>query len=120
MMRRRLLNTWMLQGLVAPLLACSTLGQVHAQDDMPVARIEFNDGAVNTRLIEVPARTRFRLEMVTTGKTPAEFEARSLGVEIVIPPGATRTRAIPPKLAGKYPFFDDFHMETTQGHIIVK
>ncbi|MCD6663536.1 MAG: cupredoxin domain-containing protein [Comamonas sp.] len=119
MMRRRLLNTRMLQGLVVPLLACA-LGQVHAQDNMPVAHIEFNDGAVNTRLIEVPARTRFRLEMVNAGKTPAEFEARSLGVEIVIPPGATRTRTVSPKLAGKYSFFDDFHMETTQGHIIVK
>lgn len=118
-MHRRSFHILALQGLAIPPLA-ALLGQAHAQDDMPVIRIEFNDGEVNTRLVELPARTRFRLEMVNKGKTPAEFESRSLGVEIVIPPGATRTRTLPPKLAGKYPFFDDFHMETTQGHIIVK
>lgn len=119
MLHRRSLGTWMLKGLMALPLA-GAFGAAQAQDDMPVARIEFNDGEVNTRMLELPARTRFRLEMVNTGKTPAEFESRSLGVEIVIPPGATRTRTVPPKLAGKYPFFDDFHMDTTQGHIILK
>lgn len=119
MVHRRSLNTGILQGLAALVLA-SALGHAHAQDEMPVVRIEFNDGEVSARQIELPARTRFRLEIANKGKTPAEFEARSLGVEIVIPPGAVRTRTMPPKLAGKYPFFDDFHMETTQGHIIIK
>jgi len=114
------MNALMAQGCLAASLLALALPSVHAADEMPVARIEFNDGAVNTRLVELPARTRFRLEMVNSGKTPAEFEARSLGVEIVIPPGATRTRTMPPKMAGKYPFFDDFHMETTQGHILIK
>ena len=119
MMHRRSFTTLALRGLAAtPLVAM--LRPAHAQDDMPVIRIEFNDGQVNTREVEAPARTRFVLEMVNNGKTPAEFESRSLGVEIVIPPGATRTRKLPPKLAGKYPFFDDFHMDTTQGHIIIK
>lgn len=119
MMHRRSFNTRVLQGLVAAPFA-ALLGHAHAQDAMPVVRIEFNDGEVNARSFELPARTRFRLEMVNNGKKPAEFESRSLGVETVIPPGATRTRTVPPKMAGTYPFFDDFHMETTQGHIIVK
>ncbi|MCZ2102857.1 MAG: cupredoxin domain-containing protein [Comamonadaceae bacterium] len=118
-MRRRFLDALLVQGLAAALLACA-LPAARAADEMPVARVEFNDGAVNTRVIELPAKTRFLLEMVNNGKTPAEFESRSLGVEIVIPPGATRTRKIPPKMAGTYPFFDDFHMETTQGHIFIK
>lgn len=114
-LRRRPLITWLLAGASA-----SWLVRAQAADDIPVARIEFNDGEVNTRLIELPARTRFRLEMVNKGRTPAEFESRSLGVEVVIPPGATRTKVIPPKLAGKYPFFDDFHMENSQGHLLLK
>lgn len=118
-MHRRPLFPLMILALAAPLLMLAPPNS-RAQDNMPVARVEFNDGVVNTRLIELPARTRFRLEMVNTGKTPAEFEARSLGIEIVIPPGATRTRTVPPKLAGTYPYFDDFHMETTQGHLIIK
>lgn len=118
-MHRRSLSALMLLALAAPLLAF-TPRSAEAQTDPPVARVEFNDGAVSPRLIELPARTRFRLEMVNAGKTPAEFEARSLGIEIVIPPGATRTRIVPPKLAGTYPFFDDFHMETTQGHLVIK
>lgn len=119
MVQRRSLNTWMLQGLAAFALA-GTLGSARAQDDLPVVRIEFDDGQVSARSVDVPARTRFRLEIVNKGKTPAEFESHSLGVEFVVPPGATRTRSIPPKLAGKYPFFDDFHMETTRGHLLVK
>ena len=117
MLHRRSFNTRLLQSLAAALAGRAAAA---AAEDLPVARVEFNDGAVNTRLIELPAGKRFMLEMVNTGKTPAEFESRSLGVEIVIPPGATRTRRMPPKLAGKYPFFDDFHMETTQGHLVMK
>ena len=86
-MRRRFLDALLVQGLAAALLACA-LPAARAADEMPVARVEFNDGAVNTRVIELPAKTRFLLEMVNNGKTPAEFESRSLGVEIVIPPGA--------------------------------
>ena len=118
-MRRRFTQFLLSVGVAGGLLGAA-LPAAQAADDMPVARIEFNDGAVNTRLVELPAGTRFRLEMVNNGKTPAEFESRSLGVEVVIPPGATRSKTIPPKLAGKYPFFDDFHMETSQGHIVMK
>ena len=118
-MRRHFTHFLLSIGMAGGLLGAA-LPAAQAADDMPVARIEFNDGAVNTRLVELPAGTRFRLEMVNNGKTPAEFESRSLGVEVVIPPGATRSKTIPPKLAGKYPFFDDFHMETSQGHIVMK
>ena len=118
-MRHRFAHVLLSVGVAGGLLGIA-LPCAQAADDMPVARIEFNDGAVNTRLVELPAGTRFRLEMVNNGKTPAEFESRSLGVEVVIPPGATRSKTIPPKLAGKYPFFDDFHMENSQGHIVMK
>lgn len=117
--QRRLFSARLLCNLMVPMLMVAS-GSAYAQEASAVARIEFNDGHVSTQLLELPARTRFRLEIVNNGKTPAEFESRSLGVEIVVPPGATRTRAMPPKLAGTYPFFDDFHMDTTQGHIIIK
>jgi len=89
-------------------------------DEIPTVRIELNDGQINTRRIELPARQRFRVEVVNQGKTPAEFESLPLGLELVVAPGSTRSRALPGKSAGTYPFYDEFHMETTRGEFIIK
>ncbi|MGB7423008.1 MAG: cupredoxin domain-containing protein, partial [Comamonas sp.] len=91
----------------------------HAQE-MPTVRIELNDGQINVRRVELPARQRFRVEVVNQGKTPAEFESLPLGLELVVAPGSMRTRALPGKSAGTYPFYDEFHMETTKGEFIIK
>lgn len=89
-------------------------------DDIPTIRVELNDGVINTRRIELPARTRFRVEVRNTGKTPAEFESLPLGIEMVVAPGVTRTRVLPGKSPGSYPFFDEFHMQTTRGVFVIK
>lgn len=89
-------------------------------DEMPTVRIELNDGQINVRRIELPARQRFRVEVVNQGKTPAEFESLPLGLELVVAPGGTRTRALPGKSPGTYLFYDEFHMETTRGEFVIK
>jgi len=89
-------------------------------DDIPTVRIELADGVINTRRIELPARQRFRVEVTNKGKTPAEFESLPLGLELVVAPGSTRSRVLPGKSAGTYPFYDEFHMQTTQGVFVIK
>ncbi|WP_313082752.1 cupredoxin domain-containing protein [Pulveribacter sp.] len=89
-------------------------------EDIPTVRVELNDGQISTRRIELPARQRFRIEVVNKGKTPAEFESLPLGLELVVAPGSTRTRALPGKSPGTYPFFDEFHMDTTRGEFVIR
>lgn len=91
-----------------------------AADDLPTIRVELNDGTINVRRIELPAKQRFRVEVINKGKTPAEFESLPLGLELVVAPGSSRTRVLPGKSAGVYPFFDEFHMATTKGEFIIK
>lgn len=104
---------------VLSLLAMATAMPAHAED-VPTVRIELNDGHINVRRIELTARQRFRVEVVNQGKTPAEFESLPLGLELVVAPGGTRTRALPGKSAGTYPFYDEFHMETTRGEFVIR
>ena len=102
-----------------PLTAAVAVSPARA-NDIPTVRIELNDGQINVRRIELPARQRFRVEVINRGKTPAEFESLPLGLELVVAPGGTRTRALPGKSPGTYPFYDEFHMETTRGEFIIK
>lgn len=91
-----------------------------AADDIPTVRVELNDGQISTRRIELPARQRFRIEVVNKGRTPAEFESLPLGLELVVAPGSTRSRALPGKSPGIYPFYDEFHLQTTRGEFVIK
>lgn len=91
----------------------------HAADP-PTIRVILNDGKINLRRIQMPAKTRFRVEVVNQGKTPAEFESLPLGLELVVAPGGTRTRVLPGKSAGTYPFYDEFHMATTKGEFVIQ
>ncbi|MBS1165189.1 MAG: hypothetical protein H6R00_1214 [Proteobacteria bacterium] len=91
-----------------------------AAEDDPVFRIEFNDGIVTPGRIEVPADTRFELQLVNLGKTPAEFESVPLRKEKVIGPGVTTSMVIKYLDPGEYSFFDDFHPEAPPALLIAK
>jgi len=104
---------------VLPLAVLAAALQVQAAE-VPRYTIELNDGVINTRSITIPAGQRFSVEVVNKGKTPAEFESLSLGLELVVAPGSTRSRVLPGKSAGSYPFYDEFHMKSTKGVFIVK
>jgi hypothetical protein len=89
-------------------------------DDMPTFKLELKDGTLNPARIEVPANTKFRLEVYNVGTTPIEFESTQLRKEKVLAPGAHSSVVIQPLDPGEYKFFDEFHMSTAQGAIVAK
>ncbi|MDR2366364.1 MAG: cupredoxin domain-containing protein [Zoogloeaceae bacterium] len=91
-----------------------------AADDMPTIKLVMNSGQLIPQTLEVPANTRFRLEITNTGKDAAEFESLELRKESVLAPGVTRKLVFAPLKPGRYNFFDDFHPETGKGVIVSK
>ena len=89
-------------------------------DDLPTFRVLMKDGRIFPETVEVPANTRFRLEVKNEGPGAAEFESLELKKELVLAPGVTRTMVFFPMKPGSYKFFDDFHPETGQGRIVAK
>ena len=89
-------------------------------EDLPVFRLEMKDGQLNPARLVVPAGKRFKLELINSGKTPAEFESLTLRKEKVLGPGAESFVVFNPLSPGEYKFFDEFHMKTAQGVLVVK
>jgi hypothetical protein len=101
---------------VASLLAA---GKPARAADEPTFAIEFKDGTVTPTRVEVPAKTRFRLELKNSGKTAAEFESNELKKEKVLAPGTTSSLIIRTLDPGEYKFFDDFHQQA-RGIVVAK
>lgn len=99
-------------------LLATAIGPAQAGD--PVFRIVFDDGKMTPARLEVPADTRFELELVNDGKTPAEFESLPLRKEKVIAPGVTTSMIIKGLEPGEYSFFDDFHPDAPPAVLIAK
>ena len=93
---------------------------VNAADDMPTIQLLMKDGRLFPETLEVPANTRFRLQIRNEGPGAAEFESLELRKETVLAPGVTRALVFHPMKPGIYRFFDDFHPETAQGKIVAK
>ena len=89
-------------------------------DDMPTFRLLMKDGRILPETLEVPAHTKFRLEVRNEGPGAAEFESLELKKELVLAPGVTRTTVFAPMKPGTYKFFDEFHPDTGQGRFVVK
>lgn len=83
-------------------------------------RIEFHDGTIAPLHLEVPAKTRFKIEIANTGKSASEFESHRLHKEKVVPAGQTVSVEVHPLAPGKYDFFDDFHENAPKGVIVAK
>ena len=99
-----------LKVLLGAISICVAGSEIQAAED-PTFRIEFKDGVVTPRRIEVPANKRFVLELVNSGTTPAEFESKELRREKVLAPGSESTLVIRTLDPGEYEFFDDFHLD---------
>ncbi len=96
-------------------------GSASAQEPQePVFRIEFNNGKVVPQRLEVPANTRFILELHNAGTEPAEFESKELRKEKVLAPGASSTLVIRTLDPGEYDFFDDFHLDEKPAVLVAK
>lgn len=104
-------------GTAAAFLAIPARGR--AEDD-PIFRIDFKDGVVTPRRLEVPAKRRFSLELHNLGQTPAEFESRELRKEKVLAPGTSSTLVIRTLDPGEYDFFDDFHLDAPPAVLVAK
>ena len=104
-------------GLIVP--ACMAVSSVSAADE-PVFAIEFNDGTMTPLRLEVPANTRFRINLTNKGKTPAEFESNELRLEKVLAANSASTLVIRTLDPGEYKFFDDFHPDAPQAVLVAK
>lgn len=89
-------------------------------EDYPVFVIEFKDGAISPSVIEVPAGTRFKLDLRNTGLSPVEFESVELRKEKVLGPGATSFIVIRNLDPGEYRFFDDFHLDMPPATLVAR
>lgn len=78
------------------------------------------DGVFTPQTLEVPAGKRFKVVVHNKGSGPAEFESTPLRVEKVLSPGVTSFVVIHPLKPGRYPFFDEFHMDLPEGEIVAK
>jgi hypothetical protein len=92
---------------IALLAACAAVPA--RADDMPVIKVEMRDGVILPAIIEVPANTRFKLEISNTGQSPAEFESAELKREKALAAGSTSAIVFRTLDAGTYHVFDDFH-----------
>ena len=99
---------------------CSDGTTVAQAADEPTFAIEFNDGVMAPLRLEVPANTRFRINLTNKGKTPAEFESNELRLEKVLAAGSSSTLVIRTLDPGEYKFFDDFHPEAPQAVLVAK
>ncbi len=117
---RRHATAWprRLRGFVA-LAAFVAVGAVLA--DAPfVVQIVARDGHFAPPNLEVPAGVRIKITISNEGKEPIEFESLPLKIEKVLAPGATSSVVINKLKPGQYPFWDEFHPDTSKGFIVAK
>jgi hypothetical protein len=119
-MHKRPDSLWFSLGIAACALLLILSGAPAHADDMPTIQLLMKDGRLYPETLEVPANTRFRLQVKNEGPGAAEFESLELRKELVLAPGVTRATVFAPMKPGVYKFFDDFHPETGQGKIIAK
>ncbi|MER8461828.1 cupredoxin domain-containing protein [Mesorhizobium sp. M1396] len=103
-------------------IAACLLSTVHTAvaDEDPIFAIEFRDGEITPRSLEVPANARFKLELRNTGSSPVEFESVELRKEKVLGPGVTSSIVIRRLDPGEYQFFDDFHPDMPPATLVAR
>jgi len=118
-MRRQItvLLSWAVLGLAPMALGATTPARA---EELPTFQIELKDGVVTPLRLEVPAETRFKVEVTNTGTTPAEFESIQLRKEKVIGPGVKSFIVIRGLDPGEYDFFDDFHPTAPHAVLVAK
>ena len=91
-----------------------------ARAELPAYKLIAKNGQFKPVVIEVPARTRFKIVITNLGPGPEEFESKQLRKETVLAEGVTRSIVFAPLKPGRYRFFGEFHPETAEGYIVVK
>lgn len=88
--------------------------------ELPTFNLVIRDGHFVPETIEVPANTKFKLQIRNEGPGAEEFESVELRKEKVLAPGASSFLIFQPLKAGTYKFFGEFHPQTAQGKFIAK
>lgn len=88
--------------------------------DVVLFKLVAKDGKFTPPNLEVPAGKRIKIEISNEGTEPIEFESLPLKQEKVLGPGAKSSVVINPLKPGTYPFFDEFHPDTSKGTITAK
>ncbi len=89
-------------------------------EEIPTFVLELEDGKLTPLRLEVPARTRFKIELRNNGKSAAEFEMDTPHKEKVLAPGAQSSVVFKPLDPGEYEFIDEFHPEAPKGVIVAR
>ncbi len=105
--------------LLVPLSLCCTM-TVALSGGEPAFTITFKDGVISPLRIEVPANTRFQLELRNAGETPAEFESAELRKEKVLAPKSSSVLVFRTLDPGEYSFCDDFHPDAPKAELVAK
>jgi len=100
-------------------LSLFSIAAVQAQA-LPTLKLVAREGKWFPEVLEVPANTRFRLEITNQNAGPEEFESKELHKELVLAPGVSRVLVFAPMKPGTYPFVGEFHPKTAHGRIVVK
>jgi plastocyanin len=83
-------------------------------------RLSIHEHRFEPAELRVPAGKRIRLTIVNRDAAAEEFESYELHREKLVPGNSTGTVFIGPLQPGRYPFFGDFHPNTTTGVIIAE
>jgi hypothetical protein len=102
------------------LLSTAASAIATSSDDLPTFLLVMKNSQLYPATINVPANTKFRLEIRNEGPGAAEFESLDLHKETVLAPGTTRKLVFHPMQPGTYQFVDEFHAATAQGQIVAK
>ena len=105
------MNAPVIARLAVSALFLLSAGAAARAEEMPVIKVEMRDGVILPAIIEVPANTRFKLEISNTGQSPVEFESLELKREKALAAGSTSAIVFRTLDAGSYDVFDDFHPE---------
>lgn len=88
--------------------------------DLPTFNLTIRAGRFIPETIEVPANTKFRLQIKNEGPGPEEFESNEPRKEKVLSEGASSFLIYQPLKPGSYPFMGEFHQATAKGKIVAK
>jgi len=83
-------------------------------------RLSIRDHRFEPAELRVPAGKRIRLTIVNQDAAAEEFESYELHREKLIPGNSSGTVYIGPLEPGRYPYFGDFHPDTTTGVIVAE
>ena len=114
-------GSWLSVSLAGAALALLLTGAPSARaDDMPTLKLLIKGGRFLPATLDVPANTKFRLEITNEGPGPEEFESAELKKEKVVAAGVTTNLIFQPLKPGSYRFFGEFHPDTAQGQMVAK